>query len=417
MTSRYADEGTIAHALAAMALTEGRPASAYINRVIESEDYEHAALSPSTAHRWMRCTGSHALETRIAFVPRKFSMVVTHEMAEAVQVYLDNLAKYTTGRGATFLVEQRLGIEHLTGEKGATGSGDCVVFDDAAFELQVHDLKFGKGVEVAAEGNEQLAMYLLAAMKDFADFAPPGGWQRFRGVIHQPRIRQTPDEYVWSREELERFATAVRGAAHTAIGVKEMGNATLYLVPGEKQCKFCDAKATCPAVQKLATETVLAEFVDLDAPGTALVPAKPETIAIPADNERLAKLLQLVPIIDSWCEHVVAHAEAELLAGRAVPGYKLVQGRKGNRKWRDETEVTAALQSMRLRKDEMYEMSLISPATAEKLFKDEPKRWARLEGLITQSDGKPTVVPETDKRPALEVKPIADEFTNLEEIV
>jgi len=420
--SKYADEGTVAHALAAMCLQEGKPAAAYIGRLIRCDDYEHASLSPSGAPRWMRCPGSHALETRIKFVPRAFSLQVTEDMAAAVQVYLDNLAKYTTARGIKPLVEHKLPIGHITGEEGATGSGDAVVLDEAAFEISVHDLKFGQGVEVFAEGNEQGALYLLGALEDFGEFCD---WQRFRFVIHQPRIKAEPDEYVWHKAELLKFADQAREKAALATMlrkdmdgeamVQEAEGIEAYLVPGEKQCKFCDAKAKCPAIAKTVHETVVAEFVDLDAPvkaeASSLVP-------IPAENARLARYLALVPLIESWCSHVAATAEAELLAGRPVPGFKLVTGKRGNRKWRDEAEAETTLKSMRLKHDQMYDYSVISPTSAEKLTKGEnaplgERQWKKLQALITQSDGKPSVVPESDKRPALEVKPVIEEFAAL----
>jgi hypothetical protein len=443
MSSTYADEGTVAHALAAMAITEGRPASAYINRVIKCDDYPHAKLSPSTAHRWMPCAGSNALETRIEFKPRSFQMTVTHEMAEGVQVYLDNLAKYMRGAPEGLiqvLVEQKLPVGHLTGEEGAHGSGDCVILDYAAYEIQVHDLKFGRGVEVVAQDNEQLRMYGLGALEQYAMLAPPGGWQRVRGVIHQPRLSSAPSEETWTVDELQRFANEVSECAGRCATAKETVGAIpswadQYLVPGEKQCRFCDAKATCPAVEKLVVDSVLGDFLDLTGqpeptPADRLA-TEVATVPAPDDLDRLAKLYAKKDLVIDWAKAIAAAFEARLLAGEKHPEWKCVNGRRGNRAWRDEREAEATLKSMRLKHDEMYEYSLISPTKAETLVQKVDKKgevkpgeeakpigqrqWKKLIGLITQPPGSPTVVPVTDKRPALEVRPVTEDFTNLEE--
>jgi hypothetical protein len=109
--------------------------------------------------------------------------------------------------------------------------------------------------------------------------------------------------------------------------------------------------------------------------------------------------------------------ESELFSGRPVPGYKLVQGKKGNRKWSSESEAEAMLKGFKLKVEEMYDLKLVSPTTAEKLAKAGtigPRQWPKLQGFITQSEGSPSVAPESDKRPALEIKPAVDDFENLE---
>ena len=109
-----------------------------------------------------------------------------------------------------------------------------------------------------------------------------------------------------------------------------------------------------------------------------------------------------------------ATALDELKNGRDVPGFKVVAGRAGNRKWSNAAEVEATLKSMGLNNDEMYEKSLITPTTAEKLAKARvigPRQWPKLKDMIVRGDGKPTVVKADDPRPALTVAS-PDDFSN-----
>ena len=134
------------------------------------------------------------------------------------------------------------------------------------------------------------------------------------------------------------------------------------------------------------------------------------------DNAILGNLLGAVDLVESWCKAIRAKAEAELLAGRPVPGYKLVEGRRGARRWSDDKEVEATMKSMRMKLEEMYDFSLISPTTADKLHKAGtigPRQWPKVEALITRAAPKPSVAPASDKRPALVIKPVADEFEDL----
>jgi hypothetical protein len=93
-----------------------------------------------------------------------------------------------------------------------------------------------------------------------------------------------------------------------------------------------------------------------------------------------------------------------------VPGYKLVEGRLGSRKWRDAEAVEETFKAWRLRKDERYDMSLISPTKAQKLFEHNEGRWSKLQEQIDRSPGKPSVAPATDRRPAISVTATAEDF-------
>jgi hypothetical protein len=124
-----------------------------------------------------------------------------------------------------------------------------------------------------------------------------------------------------------------------------------------------------------------------------------------------------VELVEQWCKAIRGRVEKELLDGHQVAGFKLVQGKRGSRAWTNAEEVEVVMKSMRLKREEMYDLSLISPTTAEKLLKSTPKRWQRVAPFIKQSEGKPSVAPTSDKRPALELKPIESEFEAINEDV
>lgn len=124
----------------------------------------------------------------------------------------------------------------------------------------------------------------------------------------------------------------------------------------------------------------------------------------------LGKQMDLVEQVEEWCKTVRAQVAAALHAGEPVEGWKLVAGKRGSRQWVDEGAAEDAMKKMRLSVDEMYTKKLISPTQAEKVLKGNPKRWTTIQALITQSEGVPHVAPESDERPALEVKKPEDDF-------
>ena len=211
-------------------------------------------------------------------------------------------------------------------------------------------------------------------------------------------------------EDLEAFRADVQKAAKTALIALDFksnwqGKDLSYLNPGEKQCRFCKAKATCSALRAEVTEIVFGaatidEFV-------------PQTVDSQTGDNYLPVAMSKVGLVEDWCKAVRAEVERRLLAGQTVDGYKLVEGRKGNRAWSDESAVEQLFKSFRLRQEEMYDFKLISATKAEKLLKENPKRWAKAEQLITRSDGKPSVALATDKRSAMDVKPVLDDFRDL----
>jgi hypothetical protein len=387
--SSYADEGTAAHFLAEQCLTTGDHPVAYIGKEIAVWNHPE---SESSGTDFLETLGESVLELNV------FLVKIDADFAANVNHYVQYVRSIAEGTHGTLLVEQRMGIGHLTGEDEAEGTSDAVIL--AGDELIVIDLKFGMGVEVNADDNKQLMIYALAAYRKFEMLSD---FKQVRLVISQPRINHL-SEWTIAVEGLLAFGEEVKKAASRVWAIREANPAT-DLNPSEKACQWCRARAMCPALDRFVQDTIAADFDDLT--------EVPDT---PNDPSELSVKMKATGLVEMWIKAVRAKVEAELFAGKKVPGYKVVQGKKGNRKWINAEHAEQLFKSMKVKLEDMYDMTVISPTSAEKLQKAGkigPRQWPKVLAEITQSEGKASVAPESDPRPALDISRVEDDFEDL----
>jgi hypothetical protein len=371
-SSIYSDEGTAAHQLMEWCLTTGQDASAYAGRLIEIED-----------------SG------------RKFE--VDEDMVAGIQMYCD----LVRGLGGEMMVEQTVDISRFLEQPDAFGTADTLVV--VGKTLYVIDLKYGRR-RVDAEENKQLMLYGLGAL-DVVSLAYD--IEKVVLMIVQPKL-DAVSEFELPVEDLLHFATTARVSAKVAVAQFE-GKAQPVLVPGESQCQWCKAKSVCPA---LAAETRAVVSPSATAEDFSDLTVESVVVDEAATDDYLSYAMDKADLIEGWVKSVRAEVERRLVAGTPVPGYKLVEGKRGHRKWINPDEAELQMKSMRLKQDEMYDLSLISPTTAEKLRKAGrigDRQWKKLEAQYAQSQGKASVAPEDDKRPAITVAATADDFTAIDD--
>lgn len=385
-TSIYAAWGTVGHELAEYCLTNECDAESFVGQVFTVGDEKHRSE-------------------------------VDMEMADAVNEAISH-ARLFIPDGSILMAEQEVPIGHLTGETGATGTADVIGIVNGGTRLVVVDFKFGKGVQVDAEGNGQGRMYALGALEKFGPIYDEIAEVEI--VIVQPRIDHVTSE-VLTIDELQEFADEVTLAAGRVVlarAAEPPYDVTDHLTPGEKQCKFCRAKAICPAL-KAEVESSMAlvsggagdcGFEDLTMPKKAagLVPAAD------IDNEKLAEAFRAIPLIEEWVKGIGAEVDRRLLEGQKIPGLYLGEGKKGRREWADPLAAERELKA-RYKVDEMYEKKVISPTKAEKLMKDKPRIWAKVVQTvgILQPDGKPKVCREGVDKNKPYALPSPDDFEDL----
>lgn len=383
-SSSYAAEGTAAHEVLEMCLVQGKPASAYLGRIIEADG---------------------------------FDIEVTEDMVENLQGVVNRIKAYAGDDGVIF-PEQRLYYGEQIGvdRDSGWGTGDVVIAKGKT--LIIIDLKYGRGQWVDVVENPQLMLYGVGAVAAYDGVVED--FDEVQLVIDQPRINPKPSEWTISKDELivwgkTKGASAVRAAKMAELTYKANDAAwrDTFLKPGEEQCKFCKGKARCPKLLAEVADTIGVSAASPEEFDSSDIECMPED----QDAEWLAVFLRKVDMIEDWCRSVRAEADLRLKAGTVIPGWKLVQGKRGNRAWDPKKEdwIVDVL-SDSLEDHELYARKLKSPAAIEKLYKQKvlsEGEWTSLQQYITQADGKPHVAPAEDPRPPIEIKPVADDFEEI----
>jgi hypothetical protein len=239
------------------------------------------------------------------------------------------------------------------------------------------DLKYGKGVPVYAESNPQALLYALGS---YAEFFFVENFDTVRISIVQPRLDNI-SEWEISVTDLLKFGETARVAAEATQ------DPNAKRIPGEKQCRFCKAKATCPALHKLTADNVMLDFEQLDQP--------PQLSKL--TDDQLRTVLENKPLIEAWLGSVEQIIAKRLVDGGEFEGFKLVEGRT-MRKWSSEEKAGETL-SFLLGDNSAYTKKIISPAQAEKALGKKNK--TLIEDLIVSPRGAATLVKSSDPRPAI----------------
>ncbi|MBR9698235.1 DUF2800 domain-containing protein [Bacillus cereus] len=375
---------------------------------------DHAVLSASGAHRWLNClpsarlelefvnnessaaaegTASHALcehKLKKALHMRSKRPVSTYnndEMEEHSDAYVEfvmeqfELAKQSC-TDPLILIEQRLDFSCYVPQ--GFGTGDCIIIADK--RLHIIDFKYGMGVLVDAVDNPQMKLYALGALEIYDSLYDI---EEVSMTIFQPR-RENVSTWTIPVDELKDWAeNELRPKAKKAY--EGEGD---YL-PGE-WCTFCRAAVKCRARAEEKLKLAQMEF------------KLPPLLTDSEIEEVLSKLSDLT----KWANEIISYAtDAAVNHGKEWHGFKVVEGRS-IRKYKDEEAVAEAAKANGYK--DIYRQSLITLTEMQKLM-GKSKFQEILGGLIHKPPGKPTLVPNSDKRPAINISNVKNEFNEITE--
>ena len=361
---------------------------------------DHALLSASSSHRWLNCppsaklcaahpdttspyaqqgTDAHSLAAykvmkalgRKASDPTKELEYFDTEMDDCTDAYcafvMEQLAEAKKHcADPVVLVEQRLDFSRWVPEGFGTGDA-CIVADDV---LQVIDLKYGVGILVSAERNPQMMCYALGLLEAFDGIYDVS---TIRMSIFQPR-----------RDNVSTFEISKTGLLEWADTVLAPTAQLAFKGEGEfragDHCQFCSVKATCRKRTEYNLEMARYDFE---------VPSE-------LTDDEIAAILPRIDELIAWGGDVKEYALQQAVAGTHYPGFKVVEGRSVT-KYTDEEAAAAAVKAAG---EDPYERKLLG-ITAMKALLGRKRFDEILGGLTFKPPGKPTLVPESDKRPAM----------------
>ena len=372
---------------------------------------DHALLSASSSHRWLHCNPSARLEREFAYrettaaaegtaahalaehklkrrlklrSERPVSPFDTEEMEICTDDYADFVMEQVTKErrrdpDTQVFIEQRLDFSCYVPE--GFGTGDCLIVSKG--RLHIIDLKYGMGLLVDSEENPQMKLYALAALTQYEEQYQI---KKVKLTIFQPR-RENVSTWETSVAKLKKWATKdlVPKAQRAFKGEGEY-------CPGE-WCIFCKAAVKCRARAEDKLRLAQSEF------------KMPPLLTDAEIEDVLAKL----PDIKKWADEIQEYALAKALAGKEWAGFKLVEGRSV-RKFTDERAVVKAANAAGYH--DIYKQTLISLTEMEKLM-GKAEFSKVLGALVTKPQGKPTLVPDTDKRQAITVSNPKNEFSEI----
>lgn len=376
---------------------------------------KHAILSASGAHRWLECTPAARLELEFKDQEstaaaqgtaahnlcehklkkalhirskRPVSEFNDDEMEEHSDAYVEYVLEQLEEvkkncKDPLVLIEERLDFSCYVPE--GFGTADTIIIGDK--NLHIIDMKYGQGILVYAEDNPQMKLYALGALASYESLYDI---EEVTMHIFQPR-RENVSAWTISVDELRKWAENDL-VPKAKLAFKGEGE---YL-PGD-WCTFCRAAVKCRARADEKLRLAQSEF--------KLPP-------LLTDNE-IEEILSKLSDLTRWANEIVAYAtDAAVNHGKEWSGFKVVEGRS-NRKYKDEDKVAEVAKANGYK--DIYRTSLITLTEMEKLM-DKQKFKDILGDFIIKPPGKPTLVPLSDKRQALNVSSAKTEFNKIMEV-